>query len=675
MFLAALSFSYVCKALGAILMKSSITQIERRFDIPSSIAGVIDGGFEMGNLFVIVFVSYFGSKLHRPKVIGIGCVVMGVGSILTALPHFFMGRYRYSTGTHVNSSESSLSTCLINQTLSLTATSPGIEDKGCKKESESYMWIYVLLGNMLRGIGETPIVPLGVSYIDDFAKKGQSSVYLGTLHAITMIGPILGFVMSSLFAKMYVDIGYVDLSTIRITPQDARWVGAWWLGFLVSGLLSIICSMPFFFLPKNPYKPRKERKVSASLHGLKTNEEISQTANLTNRRHSVAVNMTGFLQSMKRLLTDRLYILYLVLTVTQISSYIGAFTYLFKFIEQQFGQSASEANFTLGLITLPFMATGTLLGGYLIKKLKLTVVGIAKFSLFTSLIAFIFHMSYFAAVCESKSVAGLTLSYDGINPVTSPMDVPLSYCNSDCNCDNRQWEPVCGNNGIIYLSPCLAGCKSTGGFTDRVNMAYDKKNFQRFWADLWEDGGAVEQNGEKPGKSRWEETEKQSPGQSLSVQPELKSLAMGFHSLAIRTLGGILSPIYFGALIDRTCLKWSTTSCGSRGACRLYDSKFFGYTYLGLVAALKFLALIIYAVTIYTVKKKFDGKDAKTLENEGKVTNEEKIESLNKNEYFEPSSATCTSNGKPNKQACEFVRKDLRHKEADITTLGRVPKD
>ncbi len=29
-------------------MKSSITQIERRFDIPSSLIGLIDGSFEIG---------------------------------------------------------------------------------------------------------------------------------------------------------------------------------------------------------------------------------------------------------------------------------------------------------------------------------------------------------------------------------------------------------------------------------------------------------------------------------------------------------------------------------------------------------------------------------------------------------------------------------------------------
>ena len=41
--------------------------------------------------------------------------------------------------------------------------------------------------------------------------------------------------------------------------------------------------------------------------------------------------------------------------------------------------------------------------------------------------------------------------------------------------------------------------------------------------------------------------------------------------------GGIPPPIYFGALIDRTCLKWGTKQCGGRGACRLYDANAFRY--------------------------------------------------------------------------------------------------
>lgn len=44
-------------------MKSSITQIERRFDIPSSLIGVIDGSFEMGARTRLVSLS--GLVLYR----------------------------------------------------------------------------------------------------------------------------------------------------------------------------------------------------------------------------------------------------------------------------------------------------------------------------------------------------------------------------------------------------------------------------------------------------------------------------------------------------------------------------------------------------------------------------------------------------------------------------------
>lgn len=44
-----------------------------------------------GNLLVIAFVSYFGAKLHRPKVIAVGSFTMALGSFLSAMPHFFMG--------------------------------------------------------------------------------------------------------------------------------------------------------------------------------------------------------------------------------------------------------------------------------------------------------------------------------------------------------------------------------------------------------------------------------------------------------------------------------------------------------------------------------------------------------------------------------------------------------
>ncbi|XP_053575700.1 solute carrier organic anion transporter family member 1C1 [Bombina bombina] len=92
MFLCALSYAYLTKAFAVSYSRSMITQIERRFNIPSSLVGAIDGSFDIGNLLVIVFVSYFGSKFHRPRVISVGCFVMFLGACLAALPHFLMRR-------------------------------------------------------------------------------------------------------------------------------------------------------------------------------------------------------------------------------------------------------------------------------------------------------------------------------------------------------------------------------------------------------------------------------------------------------------------------------------------------------------------------------------------------------------------------------------------------------
>lgn len=56
----------------------------------------------------------------------------------------------------------------------------------------------------------------------------------------------------------------------------------------------------------------------------------------------------GFFQSLKSILTNPLYILTLFLTLLQASSHIGSVTYVFKYVEQQYGKSASETSILLG---------------------------------------------------------------------------------------------------------------------------------------------------------------------------------------------------------------------------------------------------------------------------------------------------------------------------------------
>uniref|UniRef100_A0A3B5M993 Solute carrier organic anion transporter family member n=1 Tax=Xiphophorus couchianus TaxID=32473 RepID=A0A3B5M993_9TELE len=621
LFLVSLAFVYFAKAFGGSYMKSSITQIERRFDIPSSLIGVIDGSFEMGNLLVIAFVSYFGAKLHRPRLIGIGCLVMAAGSFIVALPHFLQGPYKYETSmshnTQVNSTENILP-CLSNHSLSEKDEVPDVEAmKACEKAVGSSMWIYVFLGNVLRGIGETPIMPLGISYLDDFSKHENTPFYLACIHTTGILGPMFGFMLGSFLAKTYVDIGFVDLDSITINYKDSRWVGAWWLGFILTGVVILLSSIPFFFLPKSLPKQGEEEdggNKSTELASGPEQESFLPDENEDGEDKEKAVTFKemakDFVPSLKRLFRNSIYSMMILTHLVAVNGFIGLITFKPKFMEQIYGQAASKAIFLIGIMNLPAVALGIITGGFVLKRFNLGVIGAARVSITASLGAFSLLTLQGFFHCDNAEVAGLTVAYQGYQQVSYNYSTLLSPCNMGCSCSMKHWDPVCAYNGMTYASPCLAGCQTATG-TGKA-MLYSAEGTSCSTLD--------------PGCSRKSDCDYKfkiymaltvagafisacgaTPGYIVllrSIQPDLKSLALGMQTLIVRTLGGIPPPIYFGALIDRTCLKWGTKQCGGRGACRLYDSNAFRMTFVGLVTGLYFLANVLWGILYVKIIKR-----------------------------------------------------------------------
>lgn len=43
-----------------------------------------------------------------------------------------------------------------------------------------------------------------------------------------------------------------------------QWVGAWWLGYLIAGVISVLAGIPFWFLPKHLPKPESRKDSSTS---------------------------------------------------------------------------------------------------------------------------------------------------------------------------------------------------------------------------------------------------------------------------------------------------------------------------------------------------------------------------------------------------------------------------
>ncbi|XP_075704218.1 solute carrier organic anion transporter family member 1C1-like, partial [Rhinoderma darwinii] len=329
-------------------------------------------------------------------------------------------------------------------------------------------------------------------------------------------------------------------------------------------------------------------------------------------------SLADFFPSLKDLLGNRVFLLFLCGSVFQYNSLVGMVTYKPKYIEQQYGQTSSRTNFIIGLINVPAVALGIFLGGMVMKKFRINMVGAVKLLLTSSVIGYLILMSLFGMGCERSSVAGLSVSYAGYTQI-SQEDGALADCNVRCLCPQNHWEPVCGENGVTYYSACFAGCRLTNG-TGKAAVYY---NCSCVTGSSLLSGGSSA----VPGPcSRGRTCSRMflyfvlvsvitsftlslggTPGYILllrCIKPELKSLALGIHTMAVRVLAGVPAPIYFGALIDSACLKWGGRQCRGRGSCRLYNTDAFRFIYLGVTVALGAVFLVLCAAVLYILKKR-----------------------------------------------------------------------
>ncbi|MBN3277930.1 SO1C1 protein, partial [Polyodon spathula] len=256
---------------------------------------------------------------------------------------------------------------------------------GCEHDGGSLMWVAVLLGKMLRGVGEASITPLGISFIDDFASPENSAFYIGCLHTFSLIGPLFGFTLGAFCARLYVDIGFVDLGSIAISMKDSRWVNAWWLGFIIAGGTSLLSAFPFFFLPKTLPKEEGSEKDS------------STTAEQNLLQGNQQTNTTDEHPKLIDIVKGTFYIFTLCICVT----------------------------------SMPSVSLGIFFSGLIMKKFKLDLLGAVKVGLGTAVLGCLCILSLFALTYHNAEIAGLTVSYagTGISDLESRVSVA---CNSGC---------------------------------------------------------------------------------------------------------------------------------------------------------------------------------------------------------------------------------------------------
>lgn len=145
------------------LINTVVTSIERRFDLPSYQAGLIASSYDIAACVCLAFVSYFGGTGHKPRWLGWGVLIMALGSLVFALPHFITPPYLVSV-------QEQIGMCSAN------STSPCENKKG--GGLSSYRFVF-MLGQFLHGIGATPLYTLGVTYLDENVSSNYGPVYIG----------------------------------------------------------------------------------------------------------------------------------------------------------------------------------------------------------------------------------------------------------------------------------------------------------------------------------------------------------------------------------------------------------------------------------------------------------------------------------------------------------------
>ncbi|XP_026373894.2 solute carrier organic anion transporter family member 2B1 isoform X1 [Ursus arctos] len=609
-------------------LKSSISTVEKRFGLSSQTSGLLAAFNEVGNTALIVFVSYFGSRVHRPRLIGYGAVLVALAGLLMSLPHFISEPYRYDRTSSADRPQD-FEASLCQLTASVPAPTPAASNSSCSSYAEAQHLTVVAImftAQTLLGVGAVPIQPFGISYIDDFAHDSNSPLYLGIVFAVTMMGPGMAYGLGGLMLRLYVDIDRMPEGGISLTSKDPRWVGAWWLGFLISAGAVALAAVPYFFfpreMPKEKHELRFRRRVLAAAASSVSKGEDSppeqspgESQEKQDSLAQIAPDLTviQFIKVFPRVLLRTLrHPIFLLVVLSQVclsSMVAGMATFLPKFLERQFSVTASYANLLIGCLTIPTAIVGIVVGGVLVKRLHLGPMRCGVLCLMGALFCLLFSLPLFFMGCSTHQIAGITRQ-----PGNLPGPELFPACAEPCSCPEDDFNPVCDpRNHVEYLTPCQAGCTSR-----LVQEALDKS--QVFYANC----SCVAGGGPVPAGSCDSACGGLvlpfmllvSLGAALAslthtpsfmlilrgVKKEDKTLAVGIQFMLLRVLAWMPSPVIHGSAIDTTCVHWAQ-SCGRRAVCRYYDHDLLRNRFVGLQFFFKTGSLACFALILAILRQ------------------------------------------------------------------------
>ncbi|XP_076471762.1 solute carrier organic anion transporter family member 2A1-like [Babylonia areolata] len=597
MFTGVYSVSALMTSTLTTYVNSQVTTLEKHFGFNSSQTGLIMAANDMGFLLVVLFVSFVATKVHIPRALGYFTILFGLSGIVCALPQFLFGApspASWNGAGNVSSMTSAKPSGRfegqlcdgVNHTslgCDVEVDGPGeLQGEGPVHAARAHAGTslaLIVVGMVLQGVAKTPRSSLTSYYVDSNVPAVSTGFYMGIIIAVAIMGPAVAYALGGLFTRMY-----VTLEDTNLHYRHPGWIGAWWLGYITFGCISLLVALPLFCFPRR----------------LKGGKRIKEPALSLTERVNVPRKMSQFvkefLSAMLRLLTNPVYMCTVLSSCAFVFCVAGGMSFTPKYIENQFSFPAWKANMALAGVTLGTSCLGTFLGGYVTRRRR--AGPLASLHIIVAMLVVSGLLTGLLILCHCPQ----PLVHNSPGPRATG-ETSLQGCADSCVCDDGEFFPVCGDDGRTFFSPCHAGCNSTArgnyvnctciqdGTAEAGMCDYSCAMFYPFILVI-----AV--------KSLFS---------TFAIIPHMivylrcveerdKALGLGFSSFLASLTGWLLGPICFGKLIDGICIQWEQ-SCTGGGACLLYDNadfrlKLYGYQVLFLAVSLVFILLALLSARV-----------------------------------------------------------------------------
>lgn len=571
-----------------------------------------------------LFIGFYGKNAHKPRWMAVGCIITGLSVSLTALPYFIYGP---AQGEEIEFARNRTISKLMSKKSAFQMCNEPVK-VDCSDTSRATTMTAVAvaifaLSNFFRGFGTSIYFTFGTPYLDDNVSKAKMPTFFAFIFATRILGAPLGYTISSISLKFYEN---PLAPPYGLGVSDPRWIGAWWIGFLLSGSCLLLLAIPLSFFPREFKRyPSSRSSIDSEnqmvqLGSTDTDIQSNETTNHENldseetKPKKTDLSLRDLPNEILDILKNPIVVCQLIGNVFRGIGIIGYFVFQPKYLESQFRQSASKAGLVSG--TTGFMAKilGVLFGGFIITLFRPGPKTLTTY-------IFLVEVTSVLTLLIASSVMGPQYMYPNTMMDNDNLLQPMNECNRDCNCGNVRYQPVCEHSAMnAYFSPCHAGCNQSYPSADDTTTDFihckcidaPSKQLEKCPPDndrLYQYAMIVALGGMISGSSR--------SGNMVtffrSIKQDQKSLAVAVASFSSSLLVSIPYPILFGKIFDSCCMVWST-ECGRRGNCWLYDVNKLRITYHSVALTLVALGSIFDLIMIFLsprLGQLYDEKDLK----------------------------------------------------------------